>query len=110
MGDDYMYDRWYYSLPNKKYDDEGKRGIINMLCFGPLETLTYGITKNFKFYYEYKFLEGYEEGDIIFYYISKQKMLDKLYSTIELCKQNNNDELLNILQAETEEINNMSDL
>lgn len=60
--------------------------IIRQLCFGPLETLEYGVLDG-KFYFESKMLEGIEEGDCVFEIIEKEHFFDMLKNEINLCRE-----------------------
>lgn len=93
---------WTHTVPNKGYNASGRRGIINHLCFGPLETITYGITIDSKCYYEYHIIEGIQEGDLFFEYIDQAKLLEAIRKEIELCKQYCADEMFSLFQAEKE--------
>lgn len=60
--------------------------VIMQLCFGPLETMEYGVLDG-KFYFESKILEGIDEGDCIFEIIDKEHFIDVMENEIRLCKE-----------------------
>lgn len=60
--------------------------VISHLCFGPLETLEYGVLDG-KFYFESKILEGIDEGDCIFEIIDKEHFTGVIENEIRLCKE-----------------------
>lgn len=41
---------WNHIGPDEEFDSEGKRVIIRKLCFGPLETIEYGVTNESIFF------------------------------------------------------------
>lgn len=65
---------------------EAKCPVIMRLCFGPLETMEYGVLDG-KFYFESKILEGIDEGDCIFEIIDKEHFIDVMENEIRLCKE-----------------------
>ena len=67
---------WEHAAPEEHYDRDGKRAIIKHLCYGPLETMIYGVTTDSTYYWEYHIIEGLEEGERFLEYISKEKMLE----------------------------------
>lgn len=62
-----------------------KRPLIRWLCFGPAETIEYGIT-NDKLYFEDNILEGLDEGDCIFQIIDKEHFLKIAENELRLCE------------------------
>lgn len=64
---------------------DGKNPVIQQLCYGPLETLEYGVL-NGKFYFENKVLEGIDEGECIFEFIGKERFIEVIQNEIRLCE------------------------
>ncbi len=95
---------WKHTLPEKEFDQEGNRRIIVNVCFGPLETLTYGITKDNQYYYKYEVLEPEIFADVFFRYIEKQEMLEAINEEIQLCKEYHAEEMRILLEKEREKI------
>ena len=95
---------WNHMPPKQKFDQEGNRGIIINVCFGPLETLTYGVTKENKYYWKYEILEPEIFADVFFKYIDKQEMLKAMEEEIQSCKEHHAEELITLLEKEKQKI------
>ncbi|MEX0083336.1 hypothetical protein [Clostridium butyricum] len=95
-------DRWCHVIPKKECDNKGRREIICRLCIGPLETDIYGI-ENDKFYHEYNYIEGLLEGEVDFYYISKEEFIKELEFEIKLSIEHQSYELTHFL-LETKDV------
>ena len=87
---------WEHVVFNEYYDTEGSRIIFQKLCFGPLETITYGKNKKGEFYCEYDVIEPelFQGTDVLI--MSKQEMIDEICSEIELLRKHNQ---LNMVEA-----------
>lgn len=59
--------------------------VIRQLCFGPLETVEYGVLENGEFYCENRILEGIGEGDSYFEIIDKESFLKAVENELRLC-------------------------
>lgn len=59
--------------------------VIRQLCFGPLETLEYGVSDG-EFYFENEVLEGIGEGDRYFEIIETKRFLEVIENEIHLCE------------------------
>lgn len=95
---------WEHAAPEEKADQDGKRAIIKHLCYGPLETVIYGVTTELKYYREYHIIEGLEEGERYFEYISRKKILDMIDHEISLCEQYQAPEMIPLFLREKEQI------
>lgn len=62
--------------------------VIRQLCFGPLETVEYGVLENGSFYWENKIIEGIGEGDSLFEVIDRDSFLKAAENELRLCKEN----------------------
>lgn len=89
-------DGWHHIIPQKECDNKGRRAIIYRLCFGPLETDSYGI-ENDKFYHEHHYIEGFLEGEIDFSYINKEEFIKELEYEIKLSMDYESDQLTQFL-------------
>lgn len=79
-------DRWQHDIFSA--DDiraEGKCPVVRRLCYGPLETLEYGISDG-EFYFENKVLEGIDEGSVITEKIGKRRLGEVLENELRLCE------------------------
>ena len=97
---------WEHSAPEEHYDRDGKRAIIKHLCYGPLETMIYGVTTDSTYYWEYHIIEGLEEGERFLEYISKEKMLHAIDHEISLCEQYQALAMIPLFLREKEQIEN----
>ena len=77
-----------YDIPTLIPDKDGNIVIINKYSLGPIETLTYGITKDKKFYLDWEYPEFGEELVRDYKIISKERILQVLELEIEKCKNN----------------------
>lgn len=59
--------------------------VIRQLCFGPLETVEYGVLDG-ELYFENMVLEGIGEGDCVFEIIDNEHFLEVLEYEIHLCE------------------------
>ena len=80
-------------MPEEKAD---RIDIITKVCFGPLETEIWGV-KDGQFFVEFHFIEGLQEGEIDFHYVSAPKFLQALDFEIKLIMAQNCQELTDIL-------------
>lgn len=79
-------DNWQHVIFSaEELHTEGKCPVIRWLCFGPLETLEYGVL-NGKFYFENKVLEGIDEGECIFEIIGRERFVEVIQNEIRLCE------------------------
>lgn len=82
-------DRFLYDIPTLKPDKDGNIVIINKYSVGPIETLTYGITQDNKFYLDWEYPEFNDEELVRDYkIITKERILKALELEIERCKKN----------------------
>ncbi|NMF07158.1 hypothetical protein ACUH7Y_16170 [Clostridium beijerinckii] len=81
---------FYHCMPFHDADKEGKRAIVNYYCFGPIETVTYGITSANEYYFEYTYPEFFGDAELKHDYkmITKKEMLKVINREIELCEHN----------------------
>ena len=78
--------RFIYDIPTLKPDKDGNIVIINKFSLGPIETLTYGITKDKEFYLDWEYPEFGEELVRDYRIISKERILQAVELEIERCK------------------------
>lgn len=79
-------DRWQHVIFSAdELRLEGKCPVIQHLCYGPLETLEYGVLDG-EFYFENKVLEGIDEGSSFFEKIDKQHFGGVLENERRLCE------------------------
>ncbi|MCQ2974573.1 MAG: hypothetical protein MJ211_07145 [Bacteroidales bacterium] len=84
----FIHNKWHHNGPEPIKD--GTEKIVVNLCFGPLETIIYGI-KDGKYFFEDTEIEGFEE--YYFENISKEKFIQQLNYEISLCEKYNDIEL-----------------
>jgi len=83
-------DRFLYGIPTLRQDLEGNIVIIHKYSLAPIETLTYGITKDKEFYLDWEYSELNDEELVSDYrIISKERILKVLDLEIERCKKIN---------------------
>lgn len=87
---------WHHVMPEKNCSNKGRLTVICRLCFGPLETDSYGI-ENDKFYHEREYIEGVLENEVDFFYISKEEFVKELDYEIELSIEHESDKLTQYL-------------
>ena len=89
----YFVGSWTHYIPEKNFNNN-KRILIKRLCFGPLETIIFGIEKinklQYKYFFEHNIIEGIEE-EFIFKYINKKEILENINNEISICKKLNNE-------------------
>lgn len=96
---------WMHCVPDKKHDADGRRNIVQHLCWGPLETQIWFETSDHKYYYEEHIIEGILEGERSLEVISKIEMIKVLDEEIVLCQKYNAASLVPLFEAEREKIN-----
>lgn len=96
----------YHKMPADTADEEGNRDIISNLCFGPIESTIYGITKDNKYYKENTFPAcfGDDELDHEYRIISKSEMLEAIKNEIQFCEANGADIIAEALKLEKAKI------
>ena len=93
-------------MPANSTDKEGNRDIIIKICFGPIESTAYGITKDNKYYKDYTFPVGLGDDELENDYrmISKLEMLEAINNEIELCELNRGNPIAEALKLEKAKI------
>ena len=87
--------RFFYDIPTLEPDEKGNIEVIHKYSVGPIESLTYGITKNKEFYFEWLYpIFGDEELETDYRIISKERILKVLELEIAECKKNENVKLV----------------
>lgn len=100
-------DRFLYDIPTLESDEDGNIVIINKYSLGPIETLTYGITKDKKFYLDWEYPEFNDEKLARDYkIISKERILKALDSEIQRCKKNGDIQFIKKYEEAKQLINN----
>lgn len=93
--------RWNHIIFSaEELQENGKCPVLRQLCFGPLESVEYGVLDG-EFYFENRVLEGIGEGDRVFEIIDKDSFMKTLENEIRLCREN----APNFLEQVTERIN-----
>ena len=85
MAESFWVGGWEHVIISENEQTDGKRPVIRQLCFGPLETLEYGVM-NGKFYFESRVLEGIDEGECIFKFIGAERFIEVIQNEIALCE------------------------
>lgn len=95
-----------HCMPANSTDKEGNRDIIIKLCFGPIESIVYGITKDNKYYMDFTFPVGFGDGELEHDYrmISKLEMLEAIDNEIGLCELNGGNAIVEALKFEKAKI------
>lgn len=68
---------WHHIMPEKNCSNKGRLTVICRLCFGPLETDSYGI-ENDKFFHEHEYIEGVLEDEVDFSILARKSLLRNL--------------------------------
>ena len=86
-------DKWVYSYPEVKPDEEGNIVLISKYSFGPLEGYEWGITPDKQPYEQYKWIENdlYENTNYC-KDITVQELVSQIESQKELLEENDNPE------------------
>ena len=105
--DSFWTEEWLHCIPREELWVEDRRCILKHLCFAPLETQVYYITKNDRCYCEYHIIEGIQEGEQYVNEISLEDMLNKFNVEIELCRKYQVEGLISALQAEKNKLENI---
>lgn len=80
-------DRWFYSAPSLKPNDEGKIVVISQMSVGPCEYFEWGINASGKTYEEYKWLENdFYEDESYYEEIEIERFLSQIEKIKELVK------------------------
>ena len=95
---------WLHDAPDAGYNASGKRAIVRLICFGPLETRTWYKLMDGQYCREIHFSEGIQAGESYIDFISKSEMLRVIEAEIALCKKHNETALAALLQTEKEKI------
>lgn len=92
----------YHRIPANTKDEEGNRYIIINLCFGPIESTVYGITKENEYYKEDTFPACFGDDELEHEYriISKSEMLEAINSEIKFCELNGVNAIVEALKLE----------
>lgn len=78
---------WQHIIfPEGKTADGEKFPVIRELCFGPLETMEYGVL-NGGFYFEWHIIEGICEGERDLERIERERFIKVLENEVRLCKE-----------------------
>lgn len=89
--------KFYYEIPNFKYDTNGNMVIIKKLCFGPIEAIIYGITQDKKFYFDWTYPEFYPSDSELeqeYRFITKEEILEAIKIEISICEKEGETELV----------------
>ena len=98
--DSFWVGAWLHRVPQEAPWVDGRRCIIEQLCFGPLETWAYGITQDDQCFREHHIVEGIQEGEHFVDDISMEDMLKAIEAEIDLCRKYQAEELISVLQTE----------
>lgn len=102
--DSFWVGAWLHRIPAEAPWVDGRRCLIEKLCFGPLEAWVYGITQDERCYYECHMMEGIREGERLVEDISTKDMLKAIDAEMELCRKYHAEELISVLLAEKRKI------
>lgn len=87
--------KYYYDIPNFIPDNDGNIVLINKYSVAPIESFTYGITKDNQFFLDWKYpLFGDDELQCDYRIITSDRLLNVLNDEIDLSKKSGNNELV----------------
>lgn len=90
---------WLHCAPERDFRD-GRRAIVKRLCFGPLESWSFGVTADSGYFREVRILEGTDERSLSS--ISLEELREAIAGEIRLCRKHQGEDLAALLQAELE--------
>lgn len=90
-----MKQKYYYDTPTFNPDKDGSIILIHKYSIAPIESFTYGITKDNQFFLDWKYpVFGDDELENDYRIITSDRLLKALKNEIALCKQAGNTELV----------------
>ena len=89
-----MVRKYYYDEPVFEPDEEGNIIIIHKYSIAPIESFTYGITKDKQFFLDWRYsLLGDDELERDYRIITKERLLNTLKNEIVILKNEGNTKL-----------------
>ncbi|MCI8808704.1 MAG: hypothetical protein HFF84_01020 [Oscillibacter sp.] len=95
---------WLHEAPRTEHDADGRRAVVQHICFGPLETRVWYECADGRYCREIHFLEGLQAGERFTDFLSGLEMRKVLDSEIALCEQCGESGLAAAFRAEQEGI------
>lgn len=87
--------KYYYDIPTFNADEHGNVIIIHKYSVAPIESFTYGITKDNQYFLEWEYpMLGDDELEIDYRIITGDRLLDVLKNEINICRETRNAELV----------------
>ena len=97
---------WLHCPPKEQFV-QGRRVLIQHLCFGPLETRQWFVTEDGRFFYEEHIIEGCRAGELFREARTREELLRALDCEIQLCRRFQGEALIPLFQAERDRLNGL---